>query len=84
MKMLVKGELSAEIFNFIIELNRKEQKDVKLAIQQFSDSLEDKMYTAIKKIEITIPPGTIIVTGGNSGGPVSCSNIAPIVLNIIS
>ncbi len=78
--MLVKGALSADIQKFVTELNKKEQKDLNIVIKKFSDNMEDNIYKAIKKLQITIPPGTIIVLGGNGGGPVTCTNAAPIVI----
>lgn len=79
--MLVPGVLANKFKAFVLELNQTKQKDKESAIDRFCKELESEVYTANKSITITIPSGAIILTGANSGGPVVCTNTAPIILN---
>ncbi len=80
--MLTQGDISNDIIQFVTELNNIEQKNKQKAIKQFATKLEKTIFKSIRKIQITIKPGTIIVTGANAAGPVSCTNPAPIVIQL--
>lgn len=74
--MLIKGQIKAKLKAFILTLNKVEQKDSDKAIDLFCGEIEDEVYSAIKKADIYIPIGAIIVTTVN--GP--ATNPAPIVI----
>lgn len=79
---LVKGALAKQIEAFIKTQASKTQEDSDAAIKQFAENLEEQVYGSIKSVTITIPTGLINVTGANGGGPVVCTNAAPIVLDL--
>jgi len=78
--MLQKGDISNDVILFINKLNSIEQKNKAKAIKDFATNLEKTIFKSIKNMKIIIPPGTIIVTGANSGGPVQCTNVQPITI----
>lgn len=83
--MLVKGELSRRLQNFILELQTKETKveDSNKRIIEFCDNLENEIYLTNKQITIIIPTGSIQVQGAGPTGPITCTNLSPITLNNI-
>lgn len=78
---LVATTLAVSMKEFILSINTKEQADMDAAITAFCNKLEEVIYTAIKSQTITILPGAVITTGGNSGGPVVCTNVTPVIIN---
>lgn len=73
---LIAGALKSKLKAFILTLNKVEQKDSDKAIDQFCTEIEADVYSAIKKADIYIPIGAIIVTTVN--GP--ATNPAPIII----
>lgn len=73
---LVAKQLSNELKVFITQVNKMKQTDKDKAIDAYCNKLESAIYTAIKSLTITIPPGMIIV----AGSPTTQTNPAPIVL----
>jgi len=78
---LVAQQLATTMKAFIVQVNAKEQTDVDAAIMAFCNELENVIYAAIKSQTITIPPGAIIATGANGGGPIVCTNANPVIIN---
>lgn len=83
--MLITNKLSSELYNFIKTSNNNKVPEEKIeeSIRNFCNEQEKIIYDAIKSATITIPPGSLIVVGANGGGPVSCTNAQPIILNLI-
>ena len=66
--------------NWDTPFNEMEIKDQDTAIDNYCQNFEEIIYTAIKSITLTIPPGKIIV----SGSATNQTNIKPIILNNIT
>jgi hypothetical protein len=80
---LEKGLISKRLAEFIKSQNEQKVEDPNVAIDKYCEELEDEIFDSIKKqsIKIIIPTGAISVTGANAGGPVLCTNVAPIVID---
>ena len=74
--MLIAGELSNSMRDFVMNVNKIPQEDAEKAINAYCNNLENIIYDAIKSLTITIPPGAIQVQGSS----VAQTNLAPIVL----
>lgn len=61
---------------FIKSVNKMKQTDADKAIDIYCAHHETEIYDAIRSITITIPPGSIIV----SGSPSTQTNLIPIIL----
>ena len=77
--MLITGTIATPLADFIKRVNDIEQKNRDQAIETFCKSFESMIFTAIKKITITIPSGSIVVTGS----ALAQTNAAPIILNSV-
>jgi hypothetical protein len=75
--MLLVGELSGQMQSFMLQVNKMTQEDAEKAIEAYCNQLEKSIYSTIKHITITIPPGAIVV----AGSPSTQANPIPIVLN---
>ena len=78
--MLTPGVLASEMEAFMLATQQMKQEDAKVAIHNYCDSMEKAIYNAIRNVQITIPSGMIQTVGGNGGGPVTCVNVAPIII----
>lgn len=78
--MLVEGQLASSLKTFIENLNTTTQEDKDAVITLFCNEIETLIYAAIKSVTIIIQPGTIIVEGANTGGPVIANNQLPLTL----
>lgn len=74
--MLEKGSISNPLVSFITESNSKNQDDPAKSILEFSEKLEELIFTAIKSATITIPSGLVTVTGS----PATQTNPQPIII----
>lgn len=75
--MLKKDRLAGKLRAFITKVNKMKQTDRAKAIDAFCKEHEEDVYDAIRSITITIPAGSIVVTGT----ALTQANANPIVLN---
>lgn len=76
--MLIAKILADQLQQFIQNQNAQPQKDQNAAIQAFAQEQENLIYQAVKNLQITIPPGVIIVAGPSG----AMTNATPIVLSL--
>lgn len=72
--MLIKGEISKKVFDFIKSSNNDINEKPEDAMSKFADMIENAIYDAIKNADIIVKPGIINVVTPN--GP--ASNVVPI------
>lgn len=72
--MLVKGQISKELFTFVKNQNESVQEDADKAMQDFCNKIEEVVFNAIKSASITLQPGIITVL--TAQGP--AANVTPI------
>jgi hypothetical protein len=72
--MLIKGEISKQVFDFIKSNTEEINEDPEKAMSNFANMIENVIYDAIKNADIIVQPGILnIATPAGAG-----SNATPI------
>lgn len=77
--MLVPGKFAQDLLSHIEDKNNSviEKENIKQAIIDYCNKLEELIDERIKSIQITIPPGGIVV----AGSPTTQTNVVPIIIS---
>lgn len=77
--MLSPGVFAQKLLSIIHKSNNKPVSNVEQAIQDYCINQENLIYETIKNIQITIPPGLVIVAGPAG----AMTNPEPIVISLV-